>query len=157
MSFEYRQRRRLSNLSGCCYSAQSPSKLRNFPSCLYGPPSVPFCAHCPLYCHWTLLEKSLIPSIHSQLLDLCKHFVSLLFSGLNRFLCLSSYGGCSRSFIIFVALCWTLSRSSLFFLNWGTQNWAKHSRCDLSKAEQKKRIASLNLLSTPFLVHPRIP
>uniref|UniRef100_A0A8B9BU13 Uncharacterized protein n=1 Tax=Anser brachyrhynchus TaxID=132585 RepID=A0A8B9BU13_9AVES len=30
--------------------------------------------------------------------------------------------------IIFVALCWTLPRSSLSFLNWGPQNWTQYSR-----------------------------
>ena len=49
----------------------------------------------------------------------------LLFSMLNspRALCLSSYRRCTRPVSIFVALCWTLSRRSLSFLNWGAQHW----------------------------------
>lgn len=52
---------------------------------------------------------------------------------------------------------WTLSSTSLSFLNWRTQNRTRYSRCVLSRAEQRERITSLDLPATLFVMHPRIP
>jgi len=41
-------------------------------------------------------------------------------------------------------------------LHWIAQNWAQHSSCGLSKAEQRGRITSLDLLAVLFLAYPRI-
>ena len=58
---------------------------------------------------------------------------------------------------IFVTICWTLSSSSLFLLNWGAQNQAQYSRCGLTRAEKRRRITPLNLPATLFLKCSRIP
>lgn len=55
-----------------------------------------------------------------------------------------------------MALCWTLSRRSLPYLNVGAQNWTQYSICGLSRAQQRGRINSLDVLDTLFLIHPRI-
>jgi len=49
--------------------------------------------------------------------------LNVLFSRLSshRFLSFSSCRRCSRPLIISVAVCWTLSRKFLSFLNWGAQ------------------------------------
>jgi len=85
--------------------------------------------------------------------------LSPLFLKLNspRALSLPSFRRCSNPFIIFVALCWTLSRRSLSPLNCGAQNWTQCSRCGLKGAQQRGRITSLALLATLFLMHSGIP
>ena len=83
--------------------------------------------------------------------------LSPLFSRLNRTLCLPLYWRCSRPFIIFVALCCTLSRRSLSSLNWGAQNWTQCSRCGLTQAEHTGRITFLTLLAMLCAMHPRVP
>jgi len=42
-------------------------------------------------------------------------------------------------------------------LNWGAQNWTQYSRWGLTRAEQRGRRTSLDLLATLLLMHPRIP
>jgi len=53
------------------------------------------------------------------------------FSRLNspRPLSPSSFRRSSRPLSIFVALCWTLCRRLMSFLNWEAQNWTQYSRC----------------------------
>lgn len=43
-------------------------------------------------------------------------------------LSLSSYVRCSRTFIVFTALCCTPSSMSTSLLSWGARSWAQHSR-----------------------------
>lgn len=64
---------------------------------------------------------------------------------------------CFSLLIIFVALHWTCSVSSLSLLSWGAQNWTQHSRCGLTRSEWRGRITSLELLATLFLMNPRTP
>jgi len=59
----------------------------------------------------------------------------------------------SDSFCIF--LC-THSSRSMSFLCWGLQSWMQDSRWGLTRAEQRSRIASLDLLATLLLMHPRM-
>ena len=54
-------------------------------------------------------------------------------------LSLSSSGTCSSPLIIFADLHWTLSSRSLS-LELGAQHWTQHSRCSLTRAEQRGRI-----------------
>lgn len=56
-----------------------------------------------------------------------------------------------------MALHWTLFSSSPSFLNWGAHHWTQHSRCDLTRAEQRGRTTSLDLLATHFLPPPSAP
>ena len=84
---------------------------------------------------------------------------ALLLSRLNKpsSLSLSSQERCSSHLLILVALRWTLSSSSSSFLKWGAQNWTQCSRWGLTRAVQRGRRTSLNLLATLLLMHPRIP
>lgn len=50
---------------------------------------------------------------------------------------------------------WTPSNSSTSLL-WGPQTWTEHSKRGLTRAEQKVRISSLDLLITNLLAQPRI-
>jgi len=45
-----------------------------------------------------------------------------------------------QALIIFMALSWTLSSSSLSFMNSEAQNWTQCSRCGLTRAEQRVRL-----------------
>ena len=74
-----------------------------------------------------ITEKSLASSIClpppcRYLWTFIRSLLSLLFPRLNRpgLLSLFSYGRCSRTFIIFVAFCWTPSRRSLSFFKLGS-------------------------------------
>ena len=58
--------------------------------------------------------------------------------------------------MIFVALLWTRSKTSMSFLCWGLQNWMQYSRWGLTGAEQRSRTTSLNMLATLILMQPRI-
>jgi len=42
----------------------------------------------------------------------------------------------------------------LSFLNWGAQNGTQYSKCGLTRAEQRRKITSLDLLAMHFLIHP---
>lgn len=57
--------------------------------------------------------------------------------------------------MIFMALHWTLSTSSLSLLCWGAQDSTQRSRCLLTRAEQRGRTTSLDLLGTLFPRHPK--
>lgn len=56
-----------------------------------------------------------------------------------------------------MALHWTPSSNSIPLLYWGPQNWTHLSKCGLTSAEQRRRMASLDLLAILCLMHPRIP
>jgi len=56
-----------------------------------------------------------------------------------------------------MALLWTLSKSSTFFLCWGPQTWMQYSSWGLTRAEERGTITFLALLATPLLMEPRIP
>lgn len=62
---------------------------------------------------------------------------SLLFSGLNKpaSFSLPPQERFSSSLIIFLALLWTLSKSSIFFLCWGPKTWTQHYSWGLTRAE----------------------
>jgi len=84
---------------------------------------------------------------------------SLLFFRLNssKSPSLSLCRRCSSSLVIFIAVYWILSLRSLSFLNWGTQNWTQYFRGGLTNTDRERRITSLDLLATFFLMHPRTP
>lgn len=62
-----------------------------------------------------------------------------------------------QSIIIFMAVCWTHSSTSMCLLQWGAQNWMWHSSCVLTSAEWRGRTTSLVLLVTLPLMHPCTP
>lgn len=86
-----------------------------------------------------------------------KILLSLLFSRLNspshRFL-IEKW---SRPLIIFVALCWALSRMSMSLLYCRAQNWTQDSTCGLISAEEGVRITSPDLLAVLCLMQCRMP
>lgn len=55
---------------------------------------------------------------------------------------------CFSLLIVSVALCWTLSSSSIFHLDWAAQSWGHYSRCSFTSAEQRARLTSLSVLTT---------
>lgn len=63
----------------------------------------------------------------------------------------------ARAPVTLVALCWTLPSMSRSLLYWGVQNWTQHFRWDLTNAEQREGIISLDLLVIFCLMQPRIP
>jgi len=70
-------------------------------------------------------------------------------------LSLSSEERCSSPLIVFVVLLWTRSNSSTFFLCC-LQSWTQDSRWGLTRAEQRGRITSVDLLATLLLMQPTI-
>ena len=109
------------------------------------------------------IEKSLAsPFLHPPfryLYTLMRSPLSLLFSKLtsSSSLSFSSQKGCSSPFIIFVALHWTLSNTSVYLLYWGAQHWTQHSRYGLTSTEQRGRITSLDLLAILHLMLATVP
>jgi len=83
---------------------------------------------------------------------------SLHFSRLNNpnSRSLSSQERCSIPLITSVALLWTRSNRSVSFFYWVPQSWTPYSRWGLTRAEQRNRIPSLDLLATLLLMQPRI-
>lgn len=57
------------------------------------------------------------------------------------------YDGCFSLLIIFAALCWTHSGSSMSLVYWKAQHWTKLSRCGFSRAEYRQRITTCDLLA----------
>uniref|UniRef100_A0A8C3JB82 Symplekin n=1 Tax=Calidris pygmaea TaxID=425635 RepID=A0A8C3JB82_9CHAR len=125
----------------------------------------PWSSLCPLPLVLSLgtTEKSPAPSSFNPPFRSLSAFrrspLSLLLSRLKSpsSLSLSSSGRCSNPLIIFDALRWTLSSSSLSLLNWGAQNWSQCSNGGLPSAEQRGRMTSLHLLATLCPTQPRIP
>ena len=93
-----------------------------------------------------------------MILDAIRSPWSLLLSRLKSpsSLSLTSKGRCSSSLIIFEALLWTHSNSSMSFLCWGPQNWMQYSRWVPMGAEQRGRITSLYQLVMLLLMQLRI-
>ena len=106
-------------------------------------------------------EKSLAPcSLHftiRYLTVLIRSHPRLLFYRLNSHSSLSFFlcGRCSSPFMNSVALCWTLSSTSMSSLCRGAQNWTQYSRGGLTSAEWRGRLTSLDLLATLLLMQPR--
>jgi len=77
---------------------------------------------------------------------------SLLFSKLNspNSLSFSSQERGSSPQIIFVALLWTRSNSSMSFLCWGLHSWMQDSGWGLTRAEGQNHLP--NLLATLLLM-----
>jgi len=84
---------------------------------------------------------------------------SLLFSRLDKpsSFSVSSQERCSSLLIIFMALLWTLSKSSTSFLCWGSQTQMQYSRWVHMKAEYRWTIPSLTLLAISPLTESKIP
>lgn len=82
------------------------------------------------------------------LLPVGKILLNLLFCRLNgpSALGLSSHERGSSPLTVFLSLCWTCSRKSVFFFHWGDQNWTQYPRCGLARAERRGRITSIDLL-----------
>lgn len=97
----------------------------------------------PLDLSLCISKKSLIPSsLHPPLrFAYMGSFLNFLFSRHNNpsFLCLSSQN--FQAHIIFVALHWALSSSSMSLPYWRLQNQTQDSRCGLSGAEGKVNLA----------------
>jgi len=122
VSSKYHQRRQLHNLSGQPVPMLCHPHSKEAFSCSYETSCVPVCVHYPLFCCCAPLKRAWLPlSVSSQL-------------NRPRSLSCSSKGRCSRSPIIFVALHYALSRSSLSFLNGEAQNWTHYSICDLTRS-----------------------
>jgi len=69
---------------------------------------------------------------------------------------LSSQERCSSPLTIFVALLRTcFSRCMSCARDWGPQSWIQDSRWGLTRAEQRGRIASIDLLATLLFIQPR--
>jgi len=83
---------------------------------------------------------------------------SLLFSRLNspNSLSLSSQERCSSPHIIFVALLCTRSNRSMSFLCRRLQSWMQDCRWGLTRAEQRGRTPSLDLLAMLLLMRPKV-
>jgi len=64
---------------------------------------------------------------------------------------------CSSPWIFFVALLWTLSKSSTAFLCLEAQIWMQHSSWGFMRAKLRWTITSLAWLATPLLMEPRVP
>ena len=93
-----------------------------------------------------------------MILDAIRSPWSLLLSRLKRpsSLSLTSKGRCSSSLIIFEALLWTHSNSSMSFMCCGPQSWKQYSRWVPMGAEQRGRITSLYQLVMLLLMQLRI-
>ena len=63
---------------------------------------------------------------------------------------------CSIPLIILVALLRPRSNRSMSFLCWGLQSWMQDSRWGLTRAEQRGRIPSLDLLVMLLLMQPSV-
>ena len=113
------QRRKPHNLSGqpipvFCY----PHREEVF-SCLRGNSYIPVCTHCPLYCCWMSLTRAWIhPPDTLYILKNVNEVISVSSpSYRDPAPSASPHKRYSTPLIIFMALCWTLSSSSLSFLN----------------------------------------
>lgn len=63
---------------------------------------------------------------------------------------------CARASTNSVVSHYSCASISLPLLYWGGQNWAQHSKCGLTCAKQRGRIASLGLLATLLLTQLRM-
>lgn len=59
-----------------------------------------------------------------------------------------SYERLSSPLTLILALCWTHSSVSMSLLYWRAQDWIEHCRWDLTSAEERRRVTSLDLLKT---------
>lgn len=117
---------------------------------------ISICTHCHLSCPWAPL-RSLAPSSSILTHHILIHFVgfplTLLFSTLNSLGSLSLL--VRRTLCAFNHLHGPVLNSpclsmSLFY--WVAQTWTQHSRCSLTRAEQRGMITSHNLLAMLFLI-----
>jgi len=102
-------------------------------------------------------EKNLAPSTRLmpiRCLSALIRFPLQDFSRQNslKALSLSLCGRCSMAFIVSVALCWALLEVS--WLSWFGLPRTQHSGCGLSRAEQRGRMTSFDLLTMLFGMHP---
>ena len=72
-------------------------------------------------------------------------------------LSLSSEERCSGAFVLFLALCWTLSSMCLSLLYWGAKNQTKCLRGSITSAWERGRITFHALLPELLLMQPRTP
>ena len=112
-------------------------------------------ASCPVTRHYQAKSGSIFTLFHQVLI---RSPLKLTLPRLTspRFLSLSSSEKCSWPIITFVTLCWTCFSMSVSFSHWGGENWTQQSSCALTSAEQRGRITSFGLLSTLFLMQPRL-
>lgn len=117
---------------------------------------ISICTHCLLSCQWPPL-RSLAPTSSILIHHILRHFagfsLTLLFSRLTvlalcLFLCVVHF----VRFIIFMALHWIHLSLSMSLFYWVAQTWTRHSRCRLTRAEQRRMITSLNLFAMLFLI-----
>ena len=112
------------------------------------PGSCPDCASISLLPSLGTTGKSLAPSSlqppFRPFYTLIRSPLSLLFTRLNSpsLLSLSSEERCSSASDIFMALCWTLSRTCISLLYRAAQNRTQCPRCGITSAKQRGRITT---------------
>lgn len=103
-----------------CASAQSPLQWKSVSLCSEGASCISVSALCFWPCHWEVPAPSSLHPCFRCLYTLVRHPLGLLFSKMKSLssLSFSLCNICSSPFIIFVALCWTLSSMSTFLSYW---------------------------------------